>query len=382
MQRGADGGERQQQRRRRLRSGTVRRGSGAWVNPTAATVHGRHRTVVPSRPGPRSGRGDGRRPAVRRRDAPAARCADAGIGGRWTVAVPAARRRRIPMLTRLGQFTVRRHRLVLSMTVLFMVAAAVLGTRAFGVLQDEGFADPARRARAPQALIDERFDADEPNAILVVTSASGDVDDPAVGRRRRAPRRRRPRRRPRRRRHVVLGARRAAGAAQHRRQPRARAAPSRPTATTRTPRSRRSATSPRAAPPGITAAVGGERRRRARHRHDDRGRPRAGRADRHADHAAAAAVRVRRARRRVAAAARRRRRRARHVPVAVRHRLDHRRVDLRRQPDDRARPRAGDRLQPVHRVPLPRGAARRAHRRRRRRARRSRRPGARCRSAP
>ena len=55
------------------------------------------------------------------------------------------------MLTSLGRFTVRRHRLVLSMTVLFMIVAAVLGTRAFGVLEDEGFADPgAESSRAPR----------------------------------------------------------------------------------------------------------------------------------------------------------------------------------------------------------------------------------------
>ena len=55
------------------------------------------------------------------------------------------------MLTRLGRFTVRRHRLVLSMTVLFMVAAAVLGTRAFGVLQDDGFADPGSESSRAEA---------------------------------------------------------------------------------------------------------------------------------------------------------------------------------------------------------------------------------------
>ena len=77
----------------------------------------------------------------------------------------------------------------------------------------------------------------------------------------------------------------------------------------------------------------------------------AGRADRRPDHPAPAARRVRRSARGVAAAVRRRHRRARHVPVAARHRLDHRRVDLRHQPDDRPRPRPGDRLQPVHRRP-------------------------------
>ena len=48
------------------------------------------------------------------------------------------------------------------------------------MLQDDGFADPGSESSRAEALIDERFPGDEPNAILVVTSESGDVDDPAV----------------------------------------------------------------------------------------------------------------------------------------------------------------------------------------------------------
>jgi RND superfamily putative drug exporter len=84
------------------------------------------------------------------------------------------------MLTRLGRFTVRRHRLVLSLTALFVVAAAVIGTRAFGLLQDEGFSDPSSESSRADALIAQHFPGEEPNAIVVVTSQSGDVDDPAV----------------------------------------------------------------------------------------------------------------------------------------------------------------------------------------------------------
>jgi RND superfamily putative drug exporter len=84
------------------------------------------------------------------------------------------------MLTRLGRFTVRRHRLVLSLTVLFMIAAALVGTRAFGVLQDEGFADPGSESSHAADVLDAHFDTAEPNAIVVVTSATGDVDDTAT----------------------------------------------------------------------------------------------------------------------------------------------------------------------------------------------------------
>ena len=271
------------------------------------------------------------------------------------------------MLTRLGRFTVRRHRLVLSLTVLFMIAAAVVGTRAFGVLQDEGFADPSSESAHAADVLDARFDTAEPNAIVVVTSATGDVDDPAT---------------------AAAAARLATAIG---------AVPDVVDVSSYwsldRPPDLRSTNGDRAlvlatleadgdeedaaleairdlaanAPPGITAAVGGRRRGRPRHLDDHRGRPRPGRADRHPAHADPAAVRLPRPRRGVAAVVRRRRRRARHVPVAVRHRLAHRRVGVRHQPDHRPRARAGDRLQPVHRLPLPRGAAGRTQRRRRRR---------------
>ena len=120
------------------------------------------------------------------------------------------------MLTRLGRFTVRRRRLVLSFTVLFMVAAAVLGTRAFGVLQDDGFADPSSESARADAVLDERFDTAEPNVLVVVTAtAATSTTRPSP--RQPTPRRRDPRRAPRRRRDVLLGPRRRRVAAQHRR---------------------------------------------------------------------------------------------------------------------------------------------------------------------
>ncbi len=84
------------------------------------------------------------------------------------------------MLTRLGQFTVRRRRLVLSLTVLFMIIAGVLGTRAFGVLHDEGFVDPSSESADAARLIDAHFANGEPNVLMVVTASAGTVDDTAV----------------------------------------------------------------------------------------------------------------------------------------------------------------------------------------------------------
>ena len=84
------------------------------------------------------------------------------------------------MLTRLGHFTVRRRRLVLSFTVLFMLVGAVIGTRAFGVLEGGGFEDPSSEsARAGDAL-DRDFDTGEYDLVLVATAAGGDVDAPGA----------------------------------------------------------------------------------------------------------------------------------------------------------------------------------------------------------
>ena len=274
------------------------------------------------------------------------------------------------MLTRLGRFTVRRHRLVLSLTVLFMIAAAVVGTRAFGVLQTEGFADPSSESAHATDVLDARFDTAEPNAIVVVTSSTGDVDDPAT---------------------AAAAARLATAIG---------AVPDVVDVSSYwsldRPPDLRSTNGDRAlvlatldadgdeedaaleairdlaadAPPGITAAVGGA---------DAAGLDISTTIEGDLGRAELIAIPLtlilllfvfRRPRRGVAAVVRRRRRRARHVPDAVRHRLAHRRVGVRRQPDHRPWARVGDRLQPLHRLPLPRGAAGRAQRRRRRRPRR------------
>jgi RND superfamily putative drug exporter len=84
------------------------------------------------------------------------------------------------MLTRLGRFTVRRRRLVLSLTALFVVAAAVLGTRAFGVLQGGGFDDPSSESARAASLVDHRFADADPDVVLVVRGRDAGVDDQAV----------------------------------------------------------------------------------------------------------------------------------------------------------------------------------------------------------
>jgi RND superfamily putative drug exporter len=85
------------------------------------------------------------------------------------------------MLTRLGWFTVRRRRLVLALTALFMVAAGVLGGGAFGVLKSAGFDDPASESSKAEQLLQEEFGGGDPNVVLVVSGRDGaQVDDAAV----------------------------------------------------------------------------------------------------------------------------------------------------------------------------------------------------------
>jgi putative drug exporter of the RND superfamily len=84
------------------------------------------------------------------------------------------------MLSRLARFTVRRRRPVLVLSGLFVLAAAVIGSGAFGVLEAGGFEDPdAESTRAADAL-DEVFDTGDPNVALLVRSPGGSVDDAAA----------------------------------------------------------------------------------------------------------------------------------------------------------------------------------------------------------
>jgi RND superfamily putative drug exporter len=81
------------------------------------------------------------------------------------------------MFSRLARFTVRRRRPVLVLSALFVLAAAAIGSGAFGVLKTGGFQDPdAESTRATDAL-DEVFHTGDPNVVLLVRSASGTVDD-------------------------------------------------------------------------------------------------------------------------------------------------------------------------------------------------------------
>jgi RND superfamily putative drug exporter len=84
------------------------------------------------------------------------------------------------MLTRLGRFIVRRRRLVLSFTVLFMVVAAVVGTGAFGVLKDGGFDDPSSESAQARDVLEDEFGGGDPNLVLVVRTEGAALDAPEV----------------------------------------------------------------------------------------------------------------------------------------------------------------------------------------------------------
>jgi RND superfamily putative drug exporter len=87
------------------------------------------------------------------------------------------------MFTRIGRFTVRRRRLVLALTILFVLAAGAAGAGTFGALEDEGFDDPGSESARASRFLQEEIGTDDPEMVLLVKAdgaAGADVDDPAV----------------------------------------------------------------------------------------------------------------------------------------------------------------------------------------------------------
>jgi RND superfamily putative drug exporter len=81
---------------------------------------------------------------------------------------------------RLGRFTVRRRRLVLAVTALFVVVAAGLGGSVFGRLQAGGFDDPsAESSQARRVLLDD-YGAGDANLVLLAEAAGGVDAAPAA----------------------------------------------------------------------------------------------------------------------------------------------------------------------------------------------------------
>jgi RND superfamily putative drug exporter len=82
------------------------------------------------------------------------------------------------MFTRVGHFTVRRRRLVLTVTGLFVLVAAVLGTGVFDVLKGGGFSDPGAESTRAKDILEDRFHQGDPNVVLLFAPAGGSVDSP------------------------------------------------------------------------------------------------------------------------------------------------------------------------------------------------------------
>jgi putative drug exporter of the RND superfamily len=83
------------------------------------------------------------------------------------------------LFTHLGRFTVRRRRLVLALTIVFVVVAGTLGAGAFAKLQGGGFDDPGAESTTAHDLLATQFGAGDPNLVLLVRADSGSVDDDA-----------------------------------------------------------------------------------------------------------------------------------------------------------------------------------------------------------
>ena len=83
------------------------------------------------------------------------------------------------MFLRLGRLATTRSRLVLGLTGLCIVLAAIIGIHAPGKLKSAGFVSP----NAPSQLAQNRLDAEfggATNLVLLVQARTGTVDQPAV----------------------------------------------------------------------------------------------------------------------------------------------------------------------------------------------------------
>ena len=85
------------------------------------------------------------------------------------------------MLERLARFVVRRRVAVLAAAVLAMVVAGVFGGGVASHLSGGGFDDPGAESSQARRALAGTFGTRTPNLVLLVTSADGSVDSPAVG---------------------------------------------------------------------------------------------------------------------------------------------------------------------------------------------------------
>ncbi|MFF4348787.1 MMPL family transporter [Streptomyces sp. NPDC001530] len=85
------------------------------------------------------------------------------------------------MFDRIAGLALHRSRLVLTLTVVAVVAMGAIGFGAFGKLQSGGFEDPSAPSARAQQLIDDKFGG-ESNLVLLVRPDDGGVGSPAAER--------------------------------------------------------------------------------------------------------------------------------------------------------------------------------------------------------
>ena len=83
------------------------------------------------------------------------------------------------MFDRIAELALHRSRLVLTLSMLAVVAMGAIGFGAFGKLQSGGFEDPSAPSARAQQLIDDRFGG-ESNLVLLVRADDGGVASPAA----------------------------------------------------------------------------------------------------------------------------------------------------------------------------------------------------------
>jgi RND superfamily putative drug exporter len=86
------------------------------------------------------------------------------------------------MLTRLATTVVRRRVAVLVLTLVALVLAGAYGGGVATRLSSGGFDDPAAESIAAENVLTEQFGSGQPNVVLLVTARSGAVDEAAAAR--------------------------------------------------------------------------------------------------------------------------------------------------------------------------------------------------------
>jgi putative drug exporter of the RND superfamily len=84
------------------------------------------------------------------------------------------------VFVRLGHTVVRRRRLILALTGVFVAVAAVAGVNVFERLGRRGFDDPGSESYRARQILEDELRAGDPDVVLLVDAGEAGVDDPAV----------------------------------------------------------------------------------------------------------------------------------------------------------------------------------------------------------